>query len=201
MWPSSVDLIFLNYYKKPSGFNVNPIQSPSTRTFIIFGMLELLISLLKIMKSNFTIRWYNAYFSIFCKSFDTDVISAKFLTIPILAPSGVSAGQINPKWVLWSYLGLDIFIWAFIGAFILLRWLKVANKDVSLFKVYATPVFTTYPSLFLPQLPVAKAFSISFVIISESKKLLISSVPFISSTLACWFLLLNPPFMYLSKFL
>jgi len=31
------------------------------------------------------------------KSFETVVIKDKFLTIPIFYPSGVSAGQMNPK--------------------------------------------------------------------------------------------------------
>jgi len=58
---------------------------------------------------------------------------AKFLTIPIFAPSGVSAGQIIPKWVLCNYLGFAIFAPDLIGALTLLKWDNVAIKDVSLF--------------------------------------------------------------------
>lgn len=123
--------------------------------------------------------------SFYYKSFETAVINDKFLTIPIFYPSGVSAGHIKPKCVLCSYLGLLNFICGLIGAFILLKWLRVANNDVSLFKVYATPVFTTYPSLLLPQLPVAKALSISFDICSPSKNDLISSGYLIFSILVC----------------
>jgi hypothetical protein len=77
--------------------------------------------------------------------------------------------------VLCSYLGFDSFIWAFIGAFILRKWDNVANSEVSLFNVYATPVLTITPSLVFPQFPVASAFSISNVIKLPSKKYLISS--------------------------
>lgn len=105
----------------------------------------------------------------------------------------------NPKCVLCNYLGLLNFIYGFIGAFILLKWLNVANNDVSLFNVYATPVFTTYPSLLLPQFPVANALSISFDIYSPSKNDFISSDYLIFSIFVYYPLNLLPPFIYFSN--
>lgn len=46
---------------------------------------------------------------------------AKFLTIPIFPPSGVSAGHIIPQCVLCSCLGFAILVEAFIGALTRLR--------------------------------------------------------------------------------
>ena len=57
----------------------------------------------------------------------TFAIRAKFLTIPIFWPSGVYEGQIIPKCVLWSNLGLADFELDWIGATTLLKCDNVAK--------------------------------------------------------------------------
>jgi hypothetical protein len=96
---------------------------------------------------------------------ETTHIKARFLIKPQDCPSGVSAGQISPQWVLWSCLGFEIFPYFANGAFIRLQWLNVAKK-FCLFNTYATPVFSpAYPFWFTPQLPVARAYFIPSVIV------------------------------------
>lgn len=98
---SSTDLRFLNWEINDSGFLVNPIQLPSTNTFVILGISSALQSLYKGEKSNssgfFTMINFNKdSLSFGYKSLDTVVIRDKFFTIPIFYPSGVSAGQMKP---------------------------------------------------------------------------------------------------------
>ena len=56
---------------------------------------------------------------------DTNVIRDKFFTSPQAYPSGVSAGQTIPQWVLWSYHGLVNFPDFANGVFSLLKWDRV----------------------------------------------------------------------------
>ena len=62
------------------------------------------------------------------------------MTNPQDWPSGVSAGQIIPQWVLCNYLGLANFPYFDKGAFNLLVCDKV-EKKFSLFRTWATPDF------------------------------------------------------------
>jgi hypothetical protein len=88
----------------------------------------------------------------------TFAIREKFFTIPIFCPSGVSEGQMRPKWVLCSRRGLADLELDWIGATTRRKWERVAKKLVSLFSTCATPERMTYPVIDFPQLPVARAF-------------------------------------------
>ncbi len=55
------------------------------------------------------------------------------------------------------------------GALVLRKCESVANKEVSLFKTWATPVFATSPAASRPQLPVASAFCSPLVMMSLLK--------------------------------
>lgn len=100
IFPYSTDLYSLNYLMKLSGESVNPIQLPSTNTLVIPGILAGWISLSNSLNEKLspvvTISLSNVYLSYLLRSLDTDVINDRFFTIPILAPSGVSAGHMNP---------------------------------------------------------------------------------------------------------
>jgi len=135
--------------------NISPILSSSIYSLTVSRLSRVLTNLSTLALSAPREIWHS---------------KAKFLTIPIFPPSGVSAGQIIPQWVLCSCLGLAILVEAFIGALTRLRWLKVAKREVSLLRTYDTPYLAISPVLVLPQLPVASAFLRELVIMSASNR-------------------------------
>ena len=75
----------------------------------------------------------------------------------------------TPKCVLCNRRGLVVLDLDKIGATTLLKCDKVANKLVSLFKLWATPTLVDSPKVFVLQLPVDNALFNLFVIILLSK--------------------------------
>jgi len=59
---------------------------------------------------------------------ETKVMRERFLTRPHAWPSGVSAGQTIPQWVLWSYQGLVNLPDFASGVLSLRKWLRVEAK-------------------------------------------------------------------------
>ncbi len=116
------------YFKKLlimySGLECMPIQLPLTKIFVIAGICSKLIRSIGITPSS-----SKRYCSISDDPLPTvtTVMRAKFLTRPMLYPSGDSAGQTTPQCVLCRCLGLAIFPVLLNGVCILLKCDNVAK--------------------------------------------------------------------------
>lgn len=162
----------LAFFKKPItfyGVSVNPIQLPLNMIFVFYFMSSTFEFRLNSSQPILNKSDLICSFTDYCKPIVTFAINAKFFTIPIFWPSGVSEGQIIPKWVLCNNLGFADLELDWIGATTLLKWDNVAKKVVSLLSTCATPDRMTSPVIDLPQLPVARAVLRVVVIGLESK--------------------------------
>lgn len=84
-------------------------------------------------------------------------IKAKFFTSPTAWPSGVSAGQIIPQWVLWSCRGRASLPSRPMGEFRRRKWDNVEAK-VSLLSTWDTPARDWWAFFWSPQFPVAREY-------------------------------------------
>ncbi len=157
------------------GSAANPIQLPLNMIFVfsfISSIFEFRLNSSQPILNKMFLIWS---FMVYCRPIVTLAISAKFFTIPIFCPSGVSDGQIIPKWVLCKRRGLADFELDWIGATTLLKCDNVAKKLVSLLSTCATPDLMTSPVNDLPQFPVARA-ALKVVVMGLGSK--ISSICF-----------------------
>ena len=105
----SLSLAFLMVEMTFSGSAANPIQLP-LNMILVFSFMSSIFE----FRLNYSQPILNRMFLICslifsCKPIVTLAINAKFFTIPIFCPSGVSEGQIIPKWVLCKRRGLADF--------------------------------------------------------------------------------------------
>lgn len=84
-------------------------------------------------------------------------INAKFFTRPTAWPSGVSAGQIIPQWVLWSWRGRASLPSLPIGELRRRKWDNV-EANVSLLRTWDTPARDWCAFFWSPQFPVANEY-------------------------------------------
>ena len=84
-------------------------------------------------------------------------IKAKFFTRPTAWPSGVSAGQIIPQWVLWSWRGRASLPSLPIGELRRRKWDNV-EANVSLLRTWDTPARDWCAFFWSPQFPVASEY-------------------------------------------
>ena len=84
-------------------------------------------------------------------------MSARFLTRPTAAPSGVSAGQIIPHSVLCSWRGLASLPSRPMGELMRRKWESV-EAYVSRFNTWETPALAWWAFFWSPQLPVAREY-------------------------------------------
>mmetsp|Transcript_4817 Transcript_4817/g.13484 ORF Transcript_4817/g.13484 Transcript_4817/m.13484 type:complete len:247 (-) Transcript_4817:1366-2106(-) len=146
-----------------SGSWCTPTQFPLTNTLVAETTISVLIS------SRFTVfqSSRNSRMGVASEPTEMYAMRARFLMRPHVWPSGVSAGQRYPQWVLCNWRGLACLVERSMGVLRRRRWDKV-EANVRRFSTWDTPDLAAWPRR-VSQLPVASEYwSPSVIIFSRT---------------------------------